>query len=268
MSTASNLPTDPFITKPSVYLVGRQSVVEEEVARFLADEGLMFTTDTDVAAAIMAAIAGRTCYMSFGKGRKSNQEYVENILASKHGSVLEHAVWCLLITGVSRALTHELVRHRAGFGYSQLSQRYVDESEARYVVPPLYQQDEKLRAQWQQTIDCIRKAYVELAEATTEYVQQKHPEMSPRDRRKWARQAARSLLPNACETNIFVTGNSRALRHFLELRRSIHADTEIRLLAVEVCRVLKQESPNLFRDIELVDEPDGMPSVRVTHSKV
>jgi thymidylate synthase (FAD) len=181
---------------------------------------------------------------------------------------LEHAVWCVLMTGVSRALTHELVRHRAGFGYSQLSQRYVDESDARYVVPPLYQENPELLAKWRETIETLRKAYADLAEATVQYVQQKHPEMTPRDRRKWARQAARSILPNATETKIFVTGNSRAWRHFLELRGSIHADTEIRLLAVEVFQLFKKESPNIFQDIELVDEPDGMPSVRVTHSKV
>jgi thymidylate synthase (FAD) len=260
--------TDPYIAKPKVYIVGRQMVVPEELSRFLDDEGVLFSTDTPLAAEVLAEVAGRTCYMSFGKGRKSNQEYLENILSSKHGSVLEHAVWNLLITGVSRSLTHELVRHRAGFGYSQLSQRYVDESEARYVVPPLYQESEELRQKWQQTIDLVRKAYVELAEATTQYVQQKHPEMPPRDRRKWARQAARSILPNACETKIFVTGNSRAWRHFLELRGSPHADTEIRLLAVEVCKALKRESPNIFHDIELVDEPDGMPSVHIQHSKV
>jgi thymidylate synthase (FAD) len=257
-----------YITKPRVYVVGRQSVVSEEVHRFLSDEGMLFTTDTDRASEVLSEIAGRTCYMSFGKGRKSNQEYLENILSSKHGSVLEHAVWCLLITGVSRALTHELVRHRAGFGYSQLSQRYVDETDARYVVPPLFQESEQLRAKFQETIECLRKAYVELAETAAAHVQQKYPDLAPRDRRKWARQAARSILPNACETKIFVTGNSRAWRHFLELRGSVHADTEIRLLAVEVFRALKKESPNIFQDIELVEEPDGMPSVRVTHSKV
>jgi thymidylate synthase (FAD) len=265
---ATTPPLDPYITKAHVYVVGRQNVVEEEVARFLADEALTFTTDTQAASEVLAEIAGRTCYMSFGKGRKSNQEYIRNILESKHGSVLEHAVWCLLMTGVSRALTHELVRHRAGFGYSQLSQRYVDESQARYVVPPLYQESPELRAQWQKTIECLRKAYAELAEATTQYVQQKHPEMQPRDRRKWARQAARSILPNACETKIFVTGNSRAWRHFLELRGSPHADTEIRMLAVEVARALKKESPNIFHDVEVYDEADGLAAVRVQHSKV
>jgi len=265
---ATKPPLDPYITKPKVYLLGRQTVVREELARFLDEEGVNFTTDTEKAAEVLAEIAGRTCYMSFGKGRKSNQEYLDNILTSKHGSVLEHAVWCLLITGVSRSLTHELVRHRAGFGYSQLSQRYVDEGDARYVVPPLYQENDALRAQWRQTIETVRKAYVELADATAQYVQQKHPEMAPRDRRKWARQAARSILPNACETKIFVTGNSRSWRHFLEMRGNPHADTEIRLLAVEICRVLKNESPNIFPDIEIYDETDGMPAVRVQHSKV
>jgi thymidylate synthase (FAD) len=259
---------DLYITEPQVYLVGRQAVVPEEVARFLRDEGLVFTTDTPAAAEVLTEIAGRTCYMSFGKGRKSNQEYLENILTSKHGSVLEHGVWCLLITGVSRALTHELVRHRAGFSYSQLSQRYVDESDARYVVPPLYQENEELRRTWQRTIETVRAAYLELAEATAEFVQQKHPEMASRDRRKWARQAARSILPNACETKIFVTGNSRAWRHFVEQRGSPHADSEIRLLAVAVCRVLKHESPNIFHDVEIETQLDGLPAVRVTHSKV
>jgi thymidylate synthase (FAD) len=261
-------PDDLYITKPKVYLVGRQVVVDEELARFLQDEGMTFTTDASAAAEVLAEIAGRTCYMSFGKGRKTSREYLDNILVSKHGSVLEHAVWCLLITGVSRALTHELVRHRAGFGYSQLSQRYVDESDARYVVPPLFQENEALRQKWQRAIEAASKAYVELAEAAAAYVQEEHPDMPPRDRRKWARQAARSILPNATETKIFVTGNSRAWRHFLELRGSVHADTEIRVLAVEICRLFKKEAPNIYQDIEIVEESDGMPSVRVGHSKV
>jgi thymidylate synthase (FAD) len=259
---------DLYITKPKVYVVGRQIVVSDEVHRFLADEGMLFTTDTEAAAEILTEIAGRTCYMSFGKGRKTNQEYLSNILESKHGSVLEHAVWCLLITGVSRALTHELVRHRAGFGYSQLSQRYVDESDARYVVPPLFQEKAELRAKFEETIEQLRKAYVELAAAAAAHVQHKYPDLTPRDRRKWARQAARAVLPNACETKIFVTGNARSWRHFLEMRGSVHADTEIRVLAIEVFKALKRESPNIFQDIELADEPDGMPSVRILHSKV
>ncbi len=263
-----NSNSHPYVNRTKVYLLGKQAVLYEELHRFLEDEGIAFSTDTPVPAEILAEVAGRTCYMSFGKGRKTNLEYLQNILSSKHGSVLEHAVWNLLITGVSRSLTHELVRHRAGFGYSQLSQRYVDESSARYVVPPLYQENEALRNKWAAAIDTVRQAYKELAEMSTEYVREKYPDMSGRDRRKLARQAARSILPNACETKIFVTGNSRSWRHFLELRGNPHADTEIRLLAVEIFKVLKKESPTIFYDLELEQEADGLPAVRVIHSKV
>src|SRR5438874_3550342 len=76
-------------------------------------------------------------------------------------------------------------------------------------------------------------------------------------RRKLARQAARSVLPNATETKIFVTANARALRHFIELRGSRHAETEIRQLAVQVLRVMQKEAPHLFGDYELVPLPDG-----------
>lgn len=263
-----NSNSHPYVNRTKVYLLGKQAVLDEELHRFLEDEGMAFSTDTPVPAEVLAEVAGRTCYMSFGKGRKTNLEYLQNILSSKHGSVLEHAVWNLLITGVSRSLTHELVRHRAGFGYSQLSQRYVDESSARYVVPPLYQENEALRNKWAATIDTVRQAYKDLAEMSTEYVREKYPDMPARDRRKLARQAARSILPNACETKIFVTGNSRSWRHFLELRGNPHADTEIRLLAVEIFKVLKKESPNIFYDLELEQEADGLPAVRVVHSKV
>ena len=259
---------NPYVTQPKVYLLGEPSLVAEELQRFLDDEGLIFSTDTPVAGEILAEIADRTCYMSFGKGRKTNLEYLGNIVSSKHGSVLEHVIWNLLITGISRSLTHELVRHRAGFGYSQLSQRYVDESTASYVVPPLYQKNEELRRKWTETIEFVRKAYAEIAEMSGRHVQEKYPEMSKRDQRKLTRQAARSVLPNACETKIFVTGNSRSWRHFLELRGNPHADTEIRLLAVEIFKTLKKHSPNIFNDLKLIEGSDGMSCVEVLHSKV
>src|SRR5512143_4061281 len=178
----------------------------------------------------LAEYAGRICYMSQANpAKRSTAEYLGNIRKQGHGSVLEHAVYVLLVEGISRSCSHELVRHRAGFGYSQLSQRYVDESEARFVVPPLCLENPALRRKWQETIEVIRKAYVELAEAAVKHVAEKHPDLPPRDRRKWARQAARSVLPNATETKIFVTGNARSWRHFLEMRGNPHADTEIRL---------------------------------------
>src|SRR5207245_566037 len=85
----------------------------------------------------LAEFAGRICYMSqHNPANRSTADYLENIKKQGHGSVLEHTVYVLLIEGISRSCSHELVRHRAGFGYSQLSQRYVDESHAAFVVPP------------------------------------------------------------------------------------------------------------------------------------
>jgi len=116
-----------ILRDPEVYLVGRQESHEAEVERFLADHGVAWQTDTDVAAESLVEVAGRVCYMSFARPRPGgNHAYIKHILEVGHGSVLEHAVWNFLITGVSRSFTHELVRHRAGMGYSQLSQRYVD----------------------------------------------------------------------------------------------------------------------------------------------
>ncbi|MFM7591744.1 MAG: FAD-dependent thymidylate synthase, partial [Isosphaeraceae bacterium] len=131
MSEAADSPKLTVLTEPKVYLVGRQVVNEEIIQEFLSDHKVgQWTTDTEVGAEKLIEVAGRVCYMSFAKPRPGgNHAYIEHILEVGHGSVLEHASFSLLITGVSRALTHELVRHRAGFGYSQLSQRFVDESD-------------------------------------------------------------------------------------------------------------------------------------------
>src|SRR5438045_1886755 len=104
------------------------------------------------------------CYMSFAKPRPGgNKAYLGHIKEVAHGSVLEHAVWNILITGVSRSLTHELVRHRAGWAYSQLSQRYVDESVAEYVEPGVIAGDPELHDLWLRSVAASHQAYVELS---------------------------------------------------------------------------------------------------------
>src|SRR5262245_53982641 len=94
------------------------------------------------------------------------------------------------------------------------------------------------------------------------------PDADRTTRRKAARQAARSVLPNATETKIFVTANARALRHFVELRASRHAEVEIRKLAVAVLRIMQQEAPHLFGDYQLVPLPDGTFEATTPHRKV
>ena len=253
------------IREPTVYLVGRASINVEQIDRFLADHGVSWETDTEVGAEKLVEMAGRLCYMSYGRGRKTNREYIGHLIEMAHGSVLEHAVWNFVITGISRSCSHELVRHRAGFGYSQLSQRYVDESEAGFIEPDCIAEDEELHRIWLEAIQAARRAYRELVAR----LQERFRDVPDRTlRRKLARQAARSVLPNATETKIFVTANARALRHFIEMRASEHADVEIRKVAVKMLQILQREAPNIFGDYELVPLADGTLAARTPHRKV
>jgi thymidylate synthase (FAD) len=266
-----------IITRPTVYILGRQLLDGAELERFLSDHGVAWESDSEVAAEVLTETAGRVCYMSFARPRPGgNAAYLAHIKEVGHGSVLEHAVWNLLITGVSRSLTHELVRHRAGMGYSQLSQRYVDESVAEYVEPAIIARDPELHALWQEAISHAHRAYITLAERlnakladpATAAAAMLPPDADKTTRRKAARQAARSVLPNATETKIFITANARALRHFLEQRGSTAAEPEIRLLANLILERLQQESPNLFGDYTRVPLPDGTFEIQTSFRKV
>ncbi len=214
----------------------------------------------------LAEFAGRLCYMSQANpAQRTTADYLENIKKQGHGSVLEHSVYVLLLEGISRSCTHELVRHRAGFGYSQLSQRYVDESHAAFVVPPAMLGDEKLEAAWLAQVTAAQEAYVRAVEdlmKRSEWVADKV------HRRKMAREAARSLLPNATETKIVVSANVRAWRTMLELRCGEGAEQEIRRMAVAVLRALCAEAPRLFSDFEIYEADDGAEAARVGYHKV
>ena len=214
----------------------------------------------------LAEFAGRICYMSqHNPAQRPTAEYLENIKKQGHGSVLEHAVYVLLIEGISRSCSHELVRHRAGFGYSQLSQRYVDESHAAFVLPPAIQGDAALEAEWERQVSAAQDAYVHAVEALIkryEWVSDKV------HRRKMAREAARSVLPNATETKIVVSANARAWRTMLELRCGEGAELEIRRMAVATLRVLQQAAPAFFSDFEIYVADDRVESARVGYHKV
>jgi thymidylate synthase (FAD) len=255
--------------KPEVYLVGKQTTEPEEIERFLADHGVQnWSTDTDDAGQKLTEIAGRICYMSFARPRPGgNSTYLRNIIDVGHGSVLEHATYNFVITGVSRSFTHELIRHRAGFSYSQLSQRYVDESQCEFVEPPVIAADPELHALFVKTVAECQRAYIELTDKLSARIEQESPDLPKTDRRKMARQAARSILPNATETKIFVTVNARAIRHFLYLRGNFHAEDEIRAVAIAMWEIMRRESPHFFADFELKKE-NGKDVLFTPHPKV
>lgn len=266
-----------IIHKPTIYLLGRQVVSYSSLRRFLNDHGMSWKSDSEEPAEVLTETAGRVCYMSFSKPRPGgNAAYLKHIKDVGHGSVLEHGVWNLLITGVSRSLTHELVRHRAGMGYSQLSQRYVDESVAEYVEPDIIAADPELHELWCETVANVHAAYVKLsdrltvklADPSTRVAEFLPADFTKTDVRKTARQAARSVLPNATETKMFVTANARALRHFFEQRGSRHAEPEIRKLAFEIWQTLSHDAPNLFGDYGMIPLRDGTYELTTPYRKV
>ncbi|MDA4109848.1 FAD-dependent thymidylate synthase [Mycolicibacterium holsaticum] len=226
---------------------------------FLAPPDVPWSTDAEGGPALVE-FAGRACYQSWSKPNPrtaTNAAYLRHIIDVGHFSVLEHASVSFYVTGISRSCTHELTRHRH-FSFSQLSQRYVPEHDAQVVVPPGMEDDAELREIFTSAADASRAAYVELlAKLEAKFLGDEPGDSLGVLRRKQARQAARSVLPNATETRIVVTGNYRAWRHFIAARASEHADVEIRRLAVECLRQLVDVAPQVFADFEIIKLADG-----------
>jgi thymidylate synthase (FAD) len=248
-----------FYTEPKITLLSRPSFVAPE---HLPVAWMGESTDGER----LSEFAGRLCYMSQrNPAGRSTHEYIENIKRQGHGSVLEHANYSLLFEGVSRSLTHELVRHRAGVAVSQLSQRYVDESEANFVVPPAIIGDEALEGAWRAQIEAAQATYVSLVDQ----LMSRYGWVADKvHRRKMAREAARGVLPNSTETKIVITANARAWRTILELRTGEGAELEIRRMAVAALRLLQQEAPSFFSDFEVYVAEDRREAARVTYHKV
>lgn len=222
---------------------------------FFPPSDIPWETDADGGEAL-AEFAGRACYQSWSKPNPrtaTNAGYLRHLLEVGHLSVLEHGSVSFYISGISRSCTHELIRHRH-FSYSQLSQRFVRENDANVVIPPAIVGDARLEALFAKATEASRGAYAELLEALEEKLAD---EPNGPVRNKQARQAARSVLPNATETRVVVTGNYRAWRHFVEMRATEHADVEIRHVAIECLRQLQVAAPNVFGDFEILTLPDG-----------
>lgn len=190
----------------------------------------------------LAEFGGRLCYESWHRPNPetaTNAGYLANIIKQQHFSVLEHASASFYVAEVSRSLSHELVRHRF-LSFSQLSQRFVNEEDSDFVLPPAVPADSGLPAFIFEHHEQSKEAYSHLVERL----------LAKGLTRKQAREAARAVLPNATETKFLVTGNMRAWREVIAKRNSPHADAEIQLFATRVLEKLKKIAPNTFQDME------------------
>ncbi|HQA53262.1 MAG TPA: FAD-dependent thymidylate synthase [Spirochaetota bacterium] len=174
--------------------------------------------------------AGRTCYLSFEKAdEESAGKFIKARIKTGHDSILEHACASFRIKGVSRAFTHQLVRHRMA-SYSQQSQRYVSENEFSYILPPSIEENSEAHKIYSDFMESSRLAYSRLREMNI------------------LKEDARFVLPNAVETEIVFTANFRELRHFFSIRLEKHAQWEIRRAAYEMLLIMKKIAPNVFAD--------------------
>ena len=194
--------------------------------------------------------AGKLCYSKVGISdilKKStpedNERFIKMLSDMGHHSPLEHVSFTFAIEGVSRALTHQLVRHRIA-SYSQQSQRYVNLEETFDFVCPNAIIDEGLSSEYAEIMDYIHSKYVDLTQKLEEKYLAKG--MDKRSANKKAIEDARYVLPNACETKIVVTMNARTLLHFFEKRCCSRAQWEIREMANKMLKLCNEISPTLF----------------------
>jgi thymidylate synthase (FAD) len=159
-----------YLKEPGAILVAQTETNLDHTDQFLRDFGFESYLDDPInlsSAEALSKFAGQLCYLAVGDKRTKNvdaSKYFENIKKQAHGSVLEHASASVLLYGISRSLTHELVRHRAGTGFSQLSQRYVDGDAVRFVERPEYQNEEIAHNRFLSRIDYLAKEYAWNAE--------------------------------------------------------------------------------------------------------
>lgn len=189
----------------------------------------------------VAEFAGRSCYNSWlrtNQATRENADYLANIRSQRHLSVLEHGSATFYIEGVSRSLTHELIRHRH-FSYSQESQRFCKlDPDIKFVVPPNAMDEIHLRLAdaWARAME----AYVEICDMLS----------TSSLTLKQQREIARAVLPNMTPTHITMTGNHRSWLEFIDKRMSPAADAEICLLATTIAKLLVRIAPNIYADVK------------------
>lgn len=239
--------------QPSVFILAETKLVKIGVQDFLSHLGVPdWDTNAPSDTEKLIEIAGKTCYMSFSTDLNKNltqvregknKEYIQKgIIAVNHGSVLEHPSVTIAICDVSRIFTHELVRHRAGCAFSQQSGRYVRVNQIETYRPiHLTDKENELLAR---SLAQIEVMYKDLESEVFERVGNDF------NTKKKVTSAIRRMLPNGQGNHIIFTANHRALRHIIDMRTSEHAEEEIRVVFIEILKLLKERYPNIYEDMQ------------------
>jgi thymidylate synthase (FAD) len=263
---------------PEVYLVGESGLNEREIERFLREtyaevgnnwfDKNIDAPDRPSDSELLTEIMGRLCYRSFGVGehnknitkiREGNREYIENILKSKHGSVVEHGSTHWILRDVSRVFTHELVRHRAGLSPSQESLRYVRMDDFGLWIP----KDPEITPEIEKMCELKFLEDENFCSKLAAKLGLDEPGRSFEYKKKWT-SFIRRFAPQGMSTTIGITINFRAMRHVLEMRTAAGAEVEIRYVFDRIANAATANWPALFQDFGRNEKGEWVPK----HSKV
>lgn len=232
------------------YLIGQTMLNYAAFKQYLLDEDIDFESDAFSAAAELIEIAGRVCYLSFEGGRPAqgddtrNETYIKHILKVNHGSVLEHVTFNWLLTGIDRMVSHELVRHRVGTAFSQVSTRYVDQFGK--MAEPFARRKE---LNGNKDVDDYFDEATRIYKAVMADLQHLGG--------KKAREIAATLLPGAIQTQMVFSVNLRELRHIFAMRCGLAANAAIRDLCMEMYRQVEKCWPLLVCDFRIFNSVVG-----------
>ena len=248
------------IDRPTVYLVARTMLDHDGLSAYLQDIG---NPDWQADPAVsdgenLIEAAGRMCYRSWQpydpekpeasnpnvtNVRRGNTAYIGNVLKSGHGSILEHVNLTFICRNISRAFTHELVRHRAGMAYSQQSLRYVRLDNLPFWIPESARENEAARKKFEDVIDFLETTQKELAEIFG------MAGIEDFTTKKQLTSMFRRVAPIGIGTTIMVSGNLRSWRHIIAMLTSPHAEEEIRLVTGQIAEICKEQYPSVFQDM-------------------
>jgi thymidylate synthase (FAD) len=249
--------------KPHISIIARPNIDWPAINSFLNRKNTDWKRSEEATTAEeLIEFAGRVCYMSFGNKQspRTNEEYIKNLIMQGHESVIEHVNWTFGISNVTRSFTHQLVRHRIGFSYSQLSQQYVDHSNFEIHSPINIESLPKTTKAWEDAQETIRDIYTKIVESLEAELDIKKFQ-NKKEKSRLINSVARQILPSGTTTSLVMTANARALRHFLMLRGSTQGDMEMRSFSVALFDLLISEAPAVFFDFKKITLADGYEAI-------
>jgi thymidylate synthase (FAD) len=263
------------LVTPQTFIIGETKIIPEGLQSMLEAIGAPeWTTDGESDSEVIVEAAGKLCYMSFSLelnknltkvGTRDNFDYIqEGIIATGHGSVLEHVAVNIVFANVSRVFTHELVRHRVGAAYSQTSGRYVRTDELSFWLPSCIRENIELSELFERAIVQQEEIIAQMVE-----VSRINSMTSPGEfhLKKQLTSAFRRIVGNGVANNIEATYNHRALRHIIPMRTSRHAEEEIRLVFNDLATQLADRYPAIYADMKR-EMVDGLWEITFEHGVV